>query len=247
MKKNRMLRLASALLVSVLLTTSVISGTFAKYVTTADASDSARVAKWGVQITANGTTFAASYKNDAAIGTTSAGDGESVKTNAASTHLVAPGTKGELASAAISGTPEVAVHVEYKPTLTLENWTSNGTDVYCPLIIKVTKGGSATTYGITGMKDSDGVAPSVSCTDIADLKSKVEAAIGGFSKDYAPNTDLATATADAANGVKVSWEWAFDENNDAKDTALGNAGLNGDTRTPATVALTIETSVTQIN
>ena len=46
MKKNRMMRLASILLVCVLLTTSVISGTFAKYTSTVAATDTARVAKW---------------------------------------------------------------------------------------------------------------------------------------------------------------------------------------------------------
>lgn len=47
MKKNTMMRLASALLVLVLLTTCAISGTFAKYTSSANASDSARVAYWG--------------------------------------------------------------------------------------------------------------------------------------------------------------------------------------------------------
>ncbi len=47
MRKNKMMRLASALLVAVLLTTCAISGTFAKYVSEATATDTARVAKWG--------------------------------------------------------------------------------------------------------------------------------------------------------------------------------------------------------
>lgn len=47
MKKNKMMRLASLLLVCVLLTTSVIGGTFAKYVTVQSGSDNARVAAWG--------------------------------------------------------------------------------------------------------------------------------------------------------------------------------------------------------
>ena len=47
MKKNKMMRTASGLLVATLLTTSVISGTFAKYVSTATGTDSARVASWG--------------------------------------------------------------------------------------------------------------------------------------------------------------------------------------------------------
>ena len=61
MKKNRMMRLASGLLVAVLMTTSMISGTFAKYVTTASASDNARVAKWGVTLAANGLLYSEVY------------------------------------------------------------------------------------------------------------------------------------------------------------------------------------------
>ena len=51
MKKNRMMRLASILLICVLLTTSVISGTFAKYSTHASSNDLARVANWGFERT----------------------------------------------------------------------------------------------------------------------------------------------------------------------------------------------------
>lgn len=47
MKKNRMMRLASILLVLVLMTSSVVGGTFAKYTTSATVSDTARVAYWG--------------------------------------------------------------------------------------------------------------------------------------------------------------------------------------------------------
>ncbi|MBR4020578.1 MAG: hypothetical protein IKI99_04625 [Firmicutes bacterium] len=51
MRKNKMMRLASCLLVAVLLTTSMISGTFAKYVTEASGTDTARVAKFDVNTT----------------------------------------------------------------------------------------------------------------------------------------------------------------------------------------------------
>ena len=47
MKKNKAMRLASALLVLTLLTTCAISSTFAKYVTEAQGTDKARVAYWG--------------------------------------------------------------------------------------------------------------------------------------------------------------------------------------------------------
>ena len=52
MKKNVMMRLASFLLVAVLISTSAISGTYAKYVTADEGTDTARVAKWGVEIEA---------------------------------------------------------------------------------------------------------------------------------------------------------------------------------------------------
>ena len=49
MKKNKMMRIASVLLVAVLMSTCAISGTFAKYVTGATGTDTARVAKWGFE------------------------------------------------------------------------------------------------------------------------------------------------------------------------------------------------------
>ena len=49
MKKNRMMRLASILLVLVLMTSSVVGGTFAKYTTSVEGYDTARVAKWGFE------------------------------------------------------------------------------------------------------------------------------------------------------------------------------------------------------
>ena len=49
MKKNTMMRIASCLLIAVLMTTCVISGTFAKYTTTTGGTDTARVAYWGFE------------------------------------------------------------------------------------------------------------------------------------------------------------------------------------------------------
>ena len=51
MTKNKMMRIASVLLVAVLLSTCAIFGTFAKYVTAASSNDSARVAYWGFKET----------------------------------------------------------------------------------------------------------------------------------------------------------------------------------------------------
>lgn len=115
MKKNRMMRLASSLLVAVLLTTSVISGTFAKYVTEDSAQDSARVAKWGVAVSVNGNLFGTDYaansaseNKDSIVAATSQSVHSEGEENGIA-NIVAPGTKNETGlKIALTGTPEVA-------------------------------------------------------------------------------------------------------------------------------------------
>jgi hypothetical protein len=122
MKKNKMMRIASILMVATLITTCAISGTFAKYVTKAEGADQARVAKWGIVLTMEGDNmFAPEYKAD---DKTFAGSDEnqdpvlSVRvdpdylenaTEKSITDLVAPGTTNNGFKATIKGKPEVAV------------------------------------------------------------------------------------------------------------------------------------------
>ncbi len=124
MKKNRMLRLASALLILTLLTTSVIGGTFAKYVSEGSVSDTARVAKWGVEIKTSGTLYSDAYAKAAESGDTGnlpatwaaspSADSITVAASTQNDNIVAPGTKSydHGLSFSISGTPEVAVTVK---------------------------------------------------------------------------------------------------------------------------------------
>ena len=117
MKKNKAMRFASGLLAVALLTTCAVSGTFAKYVTTTEGTDSARVAKWGVEVTTSTQSlFASSYtKTD-----TSASDiTNSVQVaDGGSEGLVAPGTStANSLTFSITGKPEVAVKVD--PVLTV--------------------------------------------------------------------------------------------------------------------------------
>ena len=60
-KKNWTLRAAVLMLALVLITSCFVGGTFAKYVTGGSGTDSARVAKFGVTVTANGTMFSKEY------------------------------------------------------------------------------------------------------------------------------------------------------------------------------------------
>lgn len=222
MKKNKMMRLASCLLVMVLLTTSMISGTFAKYVTSAEGSDSARVAKFGVAITANGETFAKEYAtNDTAY--------TEAKSVISTEKVVAPGTSGNMAKMTLSGTPEVAVRVSYEGKFDIsDNWTVDGKKFYCPLVIKV----NDTT--IDGTKFESAAA----------FEKAVNDAIAAYTVDFGPNTVLAADDVDG-HALAISWKWPFSvEGNDAKDTWLGNQAAAGN---PATVTLAVTTTVTQID
>lgn len=115
MRKNKMMRLASALLVLTLLTTSIISGTFAKYTTQDSAGDVARVAKWGVVLQAAGSLYGTNYQKSSNT-ITNGTEGISVKgTQIADTNVIAPGTKNETGmSFSINGTPEVSTFVQVK-------------------------------------------------------------------------------------------------------------------------------------
>ena len=119
MKKNKMMRTASGLMIATLLTTGVISGTFAKYTTSDSAGDTARVAKWGVNLAVSGSLYGQNYTDadNENIATTTA-EGATVaskNTVAAANGLVAPGTNSDDNNGglrvSLSGTPEVSTKV----------------------------------------------------------------------------------------------------------------------------------------
>lgn len=220
-KKNVLMRSAGLLLVLVLVTSCFVGSTFAKYTVGGTGSDSARVAKFGVNVTATGTMFAKEYATD------DGSAGTITKSVISTDKVVAPGTKGDMASMTLTGTPEVAVRVSYAVNkFELKGWTTDGTTEYCPLVFTV--GTASYKIGDTGI-DS-----------VSDLQNKVKTAITAYSKDYEANTDLSGVGTDS---LKVSWAWAF-EGDDAKDTALGNRAAEDKA---ATVELEITTTVTQID
>jgi hypothetical protein len=109
MKKNKMMRIASILMVVTLLSTCAISGTFAKYVTKVSGEDSARVAKWGIILGLNaGDAFATEYQTH-----DDEYEGEFSVVSSNEDKVVAPGTSSEDVNkdnltATVFGTPEVA-------------------------------------------------------------------------------------------------------------------------------------------
>lgn len=223
MKKNTMMRVASALLVAVLLTTCAISGTFAKYVTSDTSSDTARVAKWGVVITGASDMFAQNY-NDTVVTETNSED-----------KLVAPGTEGDLSAFNVTGQPEVDVAVTYEATLTLTGWTVDGDD-YCPIVITVNR----TDYFV----GKDGI------DSVAALKTAVETAIVNSKANYEANTDLSN---EVGTDLSVSWRWEFNDGQNAltvpgqtdiKDTKLGDIAVTGNA---PQISLVVNCTITQVD
>lgn len=122
MKKK--IAMLAVLVMAVIASAYSVSGTYAKYTTTSNGTDSARVAKWGIGATTNVDVFKTSY---------TAGDGYVDVLSGDTTDVVAPGTKGSFKYKLV-GTPEVNYTINVDLTGSEDNtgrivWSLNGTEV----------------------------------------------------------------------------------------------------------------------
>ena len=254
MKKNVMMRLASFLLVAVLISTSAISGTYAKYVTEGSANDSARVAKWGVTLEMDGdSNFMNEYKTHDAkySGKVSVKSSDDAK-------VVAPGTSSADVDGGltfkITGTPEVATKVDISMTVNNDIVLTAGeyddattavagdkftlSDNYYPVV-----------YTLTQTADGQGAENKVIASGNLNA---IKTALETYAQTayYAPNTKL-----DAT--FQLTWAWAFNGAQtlngvdfdadivDKADTYLGNQAAVNSGNTKINYELTI--TVTQVD
>ena len=262
MKKNFMMRAASVLLVAVMLTTCAISGTFAKYITADDASDSARVAKWGVKIVAEGTLFDDAYQNTKAEWT----EDEKVATitvqaSSENTNVVAPGTKNdEGITFEISGVPEVDLNLEIEVEVT-DIVLADGT------YVDYTDGDAFTAddadkpqftldedyYPVEFTLTNGAGDKVVDAGTLADVEEYFEAL--DTNATIHTNTDLSKLGGNTDGKYTLTWEWDFTdtlnsiENDDRADTYLGNvaAGLITDANAVTNVSFAITITATQVD
>lgn len=224
MKKNKMMRVASMLLVAVLLSTSVISGTFAKYVTEGSSAQSARVAKFGVVVSASGDLFSKTYVNKA--GGNTPGSASITVESSDTSNVVAPGTKSldTGLTFGVTGTPEVTTAV----TVTAEYVDNKDIFLKAGTYTDVTGAGASFAFEGEDYKPvkwtlkKDGAAVTgcegVSLTAINAYFAQ-QATAGSLT--YAPKTDLSSAT--GFGNYVLTWEWDFGSTaNDKKDTVLGD-------------------------
>lgn len=237
MNRNRLMKASAFLLVSTMATSCFVGSTFAKYVSEGEGDDSARVAKWGVEVTVTGDGFKTSYGKDDYKSNV---DGNTV-ISSTTEKVVAPGTKGTFGGVKISGKPEVAVKVETTATVDLSGWNvASGGEFYCPL--KFTVGDTT----INGLDYSSSTAGGEGSFENA-IKTAIQEAT---TKEVAAGTDLSTVGDD----ITYSWEWPFEgstgkvaNQNDELDTKLGDNAADGDTGNDPTISITVNTKVTQIN
>ena len=240
-KTGKTMRVAGLLLALVLVTSCFVGGTFAKYVTSGVGQDSARVAKFGVKVTATGNVFAKAYDTETdAEGGVKGYDGKTIAQSVISSGLadddkvVAPGTaKSNALTVSVTGTPEVAVEVKHVAEVTLDNWVGKDSSYYCPLVITVSG------------KDYKGLDYETATA----FEEAVEGAINGLTKIYPANTDLSKSDSKV---VVISWAWPFADatgskgsQSDVNDTWLGDQAA-GEGKA-ATVGIKVTTTVTQID
>lgn len=222
MQKNNMMRLASVLLIAVLLSTCAVSGTFAKYTTTQSAESKARVAKWDIDFNAGDSTrkdfvfdlfkTIEDTKNDNE-NAKSETDVKQPDSNASDkTSVIAPGTSG---SFTIELKNDSEVNAKYTISYEVEN--TNG----IPLEFS-TDGNNW--YGYS---------------NIDSIKA------GG------DNCKLDMSGENQSKDITVYWRWLYERPNSENDTSVNN-GDSLDTSLAAmttlpTITVTATVTVTQVD
>ena len=245
MKKNTMMRIASVLLIAVLLTTSVISGTYAKYVTSDSVSDSARVARFGVVVSAEGKLFGKNYL--AASEDTPAGKGKDGPDGMGLTveseeKVVAPGTKSdeEGLTLSVTGTPEVDVLVSisidelslldvFLASGTYPNMTTSKdkdfsfTDDYYPIVYTLTGDLIEAKKAAIKQENIDDLKFDGDNTVYGNLQAIVDAleclfyGEDGSGIYVDAGTDLSSVDEGGIGELPLTWEWKFANENTDED------------------------------
>lgn len=213
MKKNRVMRFASVILILTLLSTSVISGTFAKYVTKVEGTDTGRVATWGfvseygtneVQIT---DLFKTAYD----------------KNVQGTADVIAPGTTNSASFAFKYAGQEAAPEVAYTFAVSVEGSTVADDIKTNPNIQWRLDNGAWGTWDqlMASIKALSGDASGSKTYAAGELPT-------GFSKTTANHT--------------IVWQWIFETANDTDqdelDTAMGNKADLDDVTIQITVTAT---------
>ena len=231
-KKNHVLRLMSIVLLFTLVSTCLLGGTLAKYVSEVSGTATARVAEWGFTGMENSVdVFKTAYAGTLGTSSTVAASNGDL--------LVAPGTTGAFGFTFLSGKSEVATKITFAVTETntgdIPIVYQYGSDYYSNKFAK----------GNAYLKEPNG--STFTTVTIAGDLDDMAIAMAGTYAIVPPNVDYNTL----ATG-SIKWFWAFEQDatdntgsdisgRDAADTALGR-------KSPAdTVTLIVKLTATQVD
>ena len=248
MKKNRFIKLASGLLVLCLMTTCVIGATLAKYTTAGSGADTARVAKWGVTVSASGSLFGKAYASNSAGA--NANEIVASSTNVLSSNtqnVVAPGTKNTTGlNFTVSGTPEVAYSLTVASNTATDIYLKAGTYGYM-VAVSLSSGAD-----LTGLYlESDGTytkqtSGKYSSGTYCQLVEVATASVDYYPISWSMGVNTYTSLSDESNGLvkalkdlsqatvnagvdvaidkTITWAWKYhlDDATDKLDTLLGD-------------------------
>ena len=274
MKKNRFIKIACAMLSMCLITTCAIGTTLAKYTTGSSAADTARVARWGVEVSASGTMFGTAYQDTIIEDGNDAATVQSNHNASFAANVVAPGTKNDTGiQISVKGNPEVEYKIQAKqekaPQDIFLKQGSYGVMVAAPGVNAATNfAGEKIYYLDNGTYKTADLAYYLANPTAAYYKLTDEATVADefyypikwtasvsvndnfYNQDPAFNT-LGEALNALVNGInnydndpatvdyaqfdpntsinlvyRLTWAWAFENQNDGADTILGNLMAN---------------------
>ena len=221
-----------------LVTSSFVGSTLAKYTTQVSGNDTARVAKFGVVLSADTDLFKASYAGNDEISVLSDVYNDAARTG----RVIAPGTSGTATVFTIAGAPEVDV----KLTASLGAFTmaTLPKDTYTDYTKVVDTDNNGKTDGFdtfTLAEDYKPVKWTLKFTSAEAGATTQTVASGNLDaiNNYLTNTlsreyDVEDDSFDEINGnYELSWEWVFDGVNDAADTYMGQIAAGVVTTEPA--------------
>ncbi len=211
MKRINTTKLLVLLLSLCLITSSFVGGTLAKYVTTSEAADTARVAKWGIALQVDGSLYGVNYETGTASVPSTENDTTklSVATSNTSEKILAPGTKSDSGlHVSLTGKPEVSYKTN--ATISYENiYLTNGS--YGLLVKAPTV--TATSYKANTYYYEDSGKYVLDTT-----------AVFTANHTYYTMEDVAAITATETNGayypVVYNWDGATDKTGDYKADSL---------------------------
>ena len=217
-------KLIALLFALCLITSSFVGSTLAKYTTKVSGSDTARVAKFGVELTVDANLFEKEYAGNDAISVKADDDKD----------VIAPGTKDDAVLFTIAGAPEVDVNVTVSlGAITMATLPAGDYNDYTVITDQnadnIIDDSDIVTFNLPDdykpvlwtLKKDGTVVTNLSSVALENVNLDV---INDYLEDELSgqyNVEGTVTFADVIGDYELSWVWAYDGVNDQADTFMG--------------------------